>query len=285
MRAAAMRSSKPNDSRAAANSIFQKKGDPKGVLGFAHNRPGPAAESRKTIPNEPPDSTMFRDLTTPNLGLKKQTVINRKVGKGPNTKTIAKDKTIQRYYLETDEKAEGYKWIDGAPNLKFVEESQWENVGLSPKSWWKAIYRVKKQGPTIVARGRPVSGIGGWVASHCYLALIDRYGEIRDSLSHDPSNSVGGRDGDPTNHSKGEIRVQSEATPKQWELLKKAFASATSAEYDLHNNNCCHAVFKALSNTALDGGNKGMSFATTLNKTWERVHRRDVGDKSVKKAV
>lgn len=59
MKAAAVKSNKQKESRAAANSIFQKKNDQKGALGFGENRPGPAADRQTTVPNGSAGSPKF----------------------------------------------------------------------------------------------------------------------------------------------------------------------------------------------------------------------------------
>lgn len=59
MKAAAVRTSKPNESRAAANCISQKRSDPNGALRFAVNRPQPAAGRLVSVPNGPACSSKF----------------------------------------------------------------------------------------------------------------------------------------------------------------------------------------------------------------------------------
>ncbi len=65
MRAAAVKSNKQNESRAAANSISQKKNDPKGARGFADNRTGPVASRQTTVPNGPAGMSKFIRLCAP----------------------------------------------------------------------------------------------------------------------------------------------------------------------------------------------------------------------------
>lgn len=66
MKAAAVRSSRPTETRAAANYIFQKKNESKGTLGFADNRPGPAAGLIKSVPTKgTARSSKFKLLDTP----------------------------------------------------------------------------------------------------------------------------------------------------------------------------------------------------------------------------
>lgn len=65
MKAAALKSNKPNESRAAANSIFQKKKDQKGALGFAGNGPRPAARRQTSVPNGAAGSSTFIRLYAP----------------------------------------------------------------------------------------------------------------------------------------------------------------------------------------------------------------------------
>jgi hypothetical protein len=64
MKAAAMKVNKPNKSRAAANSVFQKKDEPKGVLGAAYNQPWPAAGRGTLAPNGLGEATRFIGLSS-----------------------------------------------------------------------------------------------------------------------------------------------------------------------------------------------------------------------------
>jgi hypothetical protein len=65
MKAAAVKSNKQKESRAAAHSIFQKKNDPKGPLGLGDNRPGPGADRSTSVTNDPAGSSKFIRLYAP----------------------------------------------------------------------------------------------------------------------------------------------------------------------------------------------------------------------------
>jgi|GEM_PF-2760567 len=65
MKAAAVKANKPNESRAAANSIFQKKNNPKGTFSSIRNRPGPAAGRVASVPNGPAAASKFIRLNVP----------------------------------------------------------------------------------------------------------------------------------------------------------------------------------------------------------------------------
>ncbi len=65
MKAAALKTNKPNKSRATANSISRQKTKHKGALGFADNQPGPAAGRLKSVPNGPAGSSKFIRLYAP----------------------------------------------------------------------------------------------------------------------------------------------------------------------------------------------------------------------------
>ena len=59
-----VQSDKPNENRAAANSIFQNKRNPKGAMGLADKLSGTAAGRLASIPNGPEDSSKFIRLLT-----------------------------------------------------------------------------------------------------------------------------------------------------------------------------------------------------------------------------
>ena len=99
---------------------------------------------------------------------------------------------------------------------------------------------------TIETRGRPVLGSAGVVATHCYLVLLDEDRNVEDSLSFDPSNSVGSKDASPENTSRGSVVLGTNQSISVWKQLKSSYSSFASAAYNLRNHNCCHAVMAAL---------------------------------------
>ncbi len=62
MKAAAVKTNKKNESRAAANAISQQKKDQKGAVEFAENQAGPAAARLKSAPKGPAASSKFKPL-------------------------------------------------------------------------------------------------------------------------------------------------------------------------------------------------------------------------------
>jgi hypothetical protein len=126
---------------------------------------------------------------------------------------------------------------------------------------------------SIQVRGRPVQGLGGAVATHCFLVLLDQNGEVVDSLSFDPSNSVGWQDADPQNDSRGSVEVEARCSLASWEGLAKVFKQGANRKvYVLGNHNCCHAVMEALVGTNLTNANAGIHFARVSNNTWHTIN-------------
>jgi hypothetical protein len=120
----------------------------------------------------------------------------------------------------------------------------------------------------IVVRGRPVKGKAGKIATHCYLAL--KGGNIIvDTLSFDPSNSIGWNDADPKNSERGEVVVARSCRMDDWSSLKRSFIDrATAQSYNLRTHNCCHAVMESLVCTNLERAGNGVAFARDANETW-----------------
>lgn len=124
----------------------------------------------------------------------------------------------------------------------------------------------------IVVRGRPVQGPVGVFATHTFLAIVDEVGKVIDSLSFDPSNSIGSADADPYNLSRGGIVVQRNATQKQWDQLKECYKMFARISYKLAGHNCCDAVKKALVSTNLEFASRGIAFASKANATWDKCN-------------
>ena len=137
----------------------------------------------------------------------------------------------------------------------------------------------------VKVRARPVSGMGGPVATHCFLVLVDLDDNVQDSLSFDPSNSVGSGDGNPTNKTRGEevVGIVFGNDMTAWNVLKERYATFGQTEYSLHNHNCCHAAIYALSGSSLDGANQGIIFARSANKAWDDAHWQPSAETKIKK--
>ncbi len=123
----------------------------------------------------------------------------------------------------------------------------------------------------IEVRARPVTGLGGLVATHTFIVLLDG-SKVIDSLSFDPSNSVNGSDADPTNDVRGNVVIGQQISTAMWRELVRAFNRRTP--YNLHTNNCTHAVADALIATNFEGATGGIALARNANQTWDAVHRR-----------
>lgn len=125
---------------------------------------------------------------------------------------------------------------------------------------------------SIEVRCRPVQGAAGPAATHAFLALLDASGEVVDSLSFDPSNSVGWQDGDPSNVSRGSQVVTAACDAAQWKELAEVFkARAGRCPYALGAHNCCNAVIEALggcSSLPTVGVNRGIHLARVANNAW-----------------
>jgi len=127
----------------------------------------------------------------------------------------------------------------------------------------------------IEVRARPVKGWMGIFATHCFIAKI-QYGEVKDSLSFDPSNSNGRKDSEPDNIRKGKVVVWSDLNYEKWELKWKILSGkfeeyGNKRKYNLATHNCCHAVIDALNNTEFSNVNylnEGINFAKKANKMW-----------------
>jgi hypothetical protein len=137
----------------------------------------------------------------------------------------------------------------------------------------------------IVVRARPVKHpLGQYVATHCYLALLDAGDKIVDTLSFDPSNSVGWHDAEPDNASCGTVVVEKRCEMSTWDDLAKAFKRyAGKNPYVLGHHNCCHAVMDALVSTNLRGAKQGIHFARTSNNTWHNANQNLGADDYLKK--
>lgn len=132
-------------------------------------------------------------------------------------------------------------------------------------------------------RARPVQGLAGKIATHCFLVLLNDKREVEDSLSFDPSNSIGSKDEDPTNTSRGKILVGSEQGIKKWNQLKSYYVSFASKPYALGSHNCCHAVMNALVGSSLPEASAGIGFARNANKTWDDVNQTLGAEDYIKK--
>jgi hypothetical protein len=139
----------------------------------------------------------------------------------------------------------------------------------------------------IVVRARPVGHpLGQYVATHCYLALLDPGDKVVDTLSFDPSNSVGWNDASPDDASLGTVVVERLCEISTWEELSEAFKRcATRTTYVLGHHNCCHAVMDALVSTSLSGARLGIHFARTANNTWHNLNQNPSTASYVKKNV
>lgn len=138
----------------------------------------------------------------------------------------------------------------------------------------------------IAVRARPVNHpLGQFVATHCYLALLCPEGVV-DTLSFDPSNSIGWSDGDPENSSRGELVVERNCDEQAWQSLKDAFKrGANRGVYVLGHHNCCHAVMDALVATNLTNAKAGIHFARDANMTWHDANGNLGTSEYIKKNV
>jgi hypothetical protein len=140
---------------------------------------------------------------------------------------------------------------------------------------------------SIEVRCRPVQGVGGLVATHAFLVLLDAAGQVVDSLSFDPSNSVGWQDADPTNVSRGSAVVTAACDAAQWKELADAFkARAGRCPYALGTHNCCNAVIEALGGCAslpTAGARGGIHLARVANNAWATGNQVPDTDLLVKK--
>jgi hypothetical protein len=126
----------------------------------------------------------------------------------------------------------------------------------------------------IEVRTRPISGYGGAMATHAFIVLLEGY-TVVDSLSFDPSNSIGLEDGDPGNDSRGRAVVGTDVQMETWSELKDAFQRAANSPYDLRNHNCTHAVSIALtSGPWLPGAMDGVRLVHDANKAWDTANGR-----------
>jgi|GEM_PF-2217115 len=135
----------------------------------------------------------------------------------------------------------------------------------------------------IVVRTRPVNGYGSILATHAFIVLLEG-NRVVDSLSFDPSNSIGLEDGSPDDDSRGSKVIGTNVTTSTWTELKEAFQRVAINTYNLGNNNCTHAVFGALnSGPWLPGSFEGMTLARDANKTWDFINRRLSAEQDSKK--
>ncbi len=123
---------------------------------------------------------------------------------------------------------------------------------------------------SIEVRGRPVQvALVGSLATHTYLVLLNQASEVCDSLSFDPSCSVGWNDSTPNDVSRGVQRVATGCTYEVWQELKGAYmAYARQHAYSLGSHNCCHAVMAGLSGSSCTDAALGISFARVANNTF-----------------
>jgi len=139
----------------------------------------------------------------------------------------------------------------------------------------------------IQVRARPVQHpVAKYFATHCYLVLLDQSCEVVDSLSFDPSNSIGWCDADPGNHSRGSRVVHRNCEMPTWEDLSAEFKRhAVRKLYVLGNHNCCHAVMDALVATNLTDAREGIHFARVANNTWGNVNQNLDSESFIKKNI
>lgn len=126
---------------------------------------------------------------------------------------------------------------------------------------------------SIEVRARPIQGTGSTFATHCFLVLLNASGEVVDSLSFDPSNSIGWSDADPTNVERGSVVMTTDCEYETWSGLRDAFKRwANRSPYVLGHHNCCHVVMGALVSTNLPQAKLGIHFARSANATWHDLN-------------
>lgn len=138
---------------------------------------------------------------------------------------------------------------------------------------------------TVEVRTRPVSGYADALASHAFIVLLDGV-RVIDSLSFDPSNSIGLEDARPDDDSRGSVILGREVKMDTWLELKDAFRRAARSVYSLGSYNCTHAVCAAL----IAGPNfpsilAGLELARRANRTWDALHGRMSAQDDYKKNV
>ena len=124
MKTAALKSSKENESRAAANFITQRKNDQKNALGAAANIPAPVGESRASVPNRPKRSSAAAQL-------------HPKTSRPPSTSPIQlKNVTVD---MEDKQASENY---DGESNNTATTKSNMEalEIGRDGDTNFKEIF-------------------------------------------------------------------------------------------------------------------------------------------------
>jgi hypothetical protein len=134
----------------------------------------------------------------------------------------------------------------------------------------------------IEVRARPVGHpLGQFVATHCYLALVDPdKGQVMETLSFDPSNSNGWSDAKPTDQTLGSRLVHTILGKKNlflWSDLAAAFKQRAGSpeKYNLRTHNCCNAVMDALitcNGALMAGRDDAIEFARRANDTWANIH-------------
>lgn len=126
----------------------------------------------------------------------------------------------------------------------------------------------------IEVRTRPVMGYASFLATHAFIVLVEG-DRVVDSLSFDPSNSIGLEDKRPYDYSRGKVVIGTNVKTSTWTELKEAFQRAAINTYSLQYNNCTHAVVNALiSGPLLPGSHAGATLARDANSTWDFIHGR-----------
>ena len=151
----------------------------------------------------------------------------------------------------------------------FNESSKSRDFTVNAKS-----IGLQKNRYYVTVRLRPILTPGlSKFATHGYIAKIDNNNKIIETLSFDPSNSIGSEDAQPSDASWGEVMVGTDVSDEAWEDIKQRFLgfSHSSRGYSLRKRNCCHAVMNTLANTGLsilENKTEGIKFAYWGNQTW-----------------
>ena len=156
------------------------------------------------------------------------------------------------------------KFQESDESINFTKNA--ENKGLLMNTYY------------VTVRLRPV-GMAAlrYVAVHGYIAKKNQKGEILETLSFDPSNSVGISDAKPEDASWGEVMVGTNVTEAEWESISKFFTEFSQSDqgYNLRKRNCCHAVIQTLivaKFKVLKNKNEGIKFAYWANQSWNRIN-------------
>jgi len=143
---------------------------------------------------------------------------------------------------------------------------------------------------TIAHRARPVGGfwgLAGYAATHTFLVLLDSRGEVIDSLSFDPSNSVGSKDAAPENSTRGEraiISGNAEAMRGKWGTLRSRYEEFAKTPYRLGTHNCTHAAEYALNGINKEGL-PALAENAAKNSWWDWGWGRETPENVTKKQI